>query len=389
MASREDRWTTKQAEGTHVTRWLTRAVTRASSKRDEGVGWRSNEITFLGVPRMCLEHVTWTNTPFVGDRHEMGRVFANDKRERTMTHLMQPRLDQYAKNLLRDALSLASILPETEVEVLAATQKIDVYATPDPAREKERQELGLLGDLSSVASMFEAFSDTPNLQRTRRCLSKQLAWHHELRRRARVVAGENKEQREEETDNEPIEKVPFPRLIVVSPGRPNTVLSLFGATNVRPGVYWLVEGLCTCVIVAAELPETRETLLLRLMGEKKVRDKAIAALMALPRDAVERNIAMPLVLHFRIDLELFAEKDGEPMSAEIRAWHENYENNLRNEGFNKGERALLVRLLRVRFGEVPSSIIARVDAADTPLLEKWGERVISAKSLADVFDGTN
>lgn len=45
--------------------------------------------------------------------------------------------DQFGKNVLRDALSLASIA-ETEVEVLAATQKIDVYSVPDPARHAER-----------------------------------------------------------------------------------------------------------------------------------------------------------------------------------------------------------------------------------------------------------
>lgn len=337
----------------------------------------------------------WTNTWFGGDKQGFGEVFANDKHERTMTHLMQPRLDQYAKNLLRDALSLASKVPETEVEVLAATQKIDVYATPDPTRDKERQEMGLLGELSSVPSMFEAFSKTPELQRTRRCLSKQLAWHHELRRRARVGAGESVEH-EEETSDEPPEKVPFPRLIVVSPGHPKTVLSVFGATNVRPGVYWLVEGLCTYVVVADELPETRETLMFRLMGQGRVLKKALADLKALPKDGWEHNIAMPLVIHFRIDVELLAAKDGEPMSAEIRAWFEEYKENLRQEGRNearnealRSQRSVLLRQLRLRFGEVPPAMTARVEAADTSLLEKWGERVVSAQTLADVFNNAN
>jgi len=334
---------------------------------------------------------TWTNTSFVGDGHEMGNVFANDKRERTMTHPMQPRLDQYAKNLLRDALSLASIMPETEVEVLAATQKIDVYATPDPTREKERQELGLLGELSSAPSMFEAFSQTPNLQRTRRCLSKQLAWHHELLRRARVAAGKDAKQDDEEEDtcDESGEPVPFPRLIVISTGRPKTVLSVYAGAAVSPGVYYLVEGLCTCVVVTDELLETRETLLLRLMGGKKVRDKAIAELMALPTNACERNIAAPLLVHFRFDLGLSATKDGEPMSAAIRAWFEEYKDELRQEAFDKGrvegERAILLRQLRLRFGEVPPKWKAYVDVVGSPVLERWSERILSAQTLDDVF----
>jgi hypothetical protein len=57
---------------------------------------------------------------------------------------MRNRSDQFAKNILREALSRASAA-ETEVEVLAATQRIDVYCVPDPARADVRAEMGLLG----------------------------------------------------------------------------------------------------------------------------------------------------------------------------------------------------------------------------------------------------
>lgn len=93
---------------------------------------------------------------------------------------MRHRADQLSKSLLRDALSCASAsLPDTEVEVLAATQKIDVYAVPNPARTAERARMGLLGELSAEPSLFEPFRCTPNLARARRLLCKQLTWHHE------------------------------------------------------------------------------------------------------------------------------------------------------------------------------------------------------------------
>lgn len=304
---------------------------------------------------------------------------------------MHNRLDQYTKNLLRDALSLVCKLPETEVEVLAATQKIDVYATPDPARENERRQLGLLGELSKEPSMFEAFSLTPCLGRMRRCLSKQLMWHHELERRARVAS--KTEEEAEATSAQLPEIVAFPRLVVVGPGRPETVLSVYGGSLVRPGVYELVEGLCTYVVVTAELPRTRETLLFRLMGRGRVLTLALADLKALPKDAWEHNIVMPLLIHFRIDVELSVANDEGPMSAEIRAWFEDYKNKLRSEGRDEGrkegERSILVRQLRLRFGELPASTTARIEAADTRLLEKWSERFVSAQSLADVFDDAN
>ncbi|WP_437279160.1 hypothetical protein WME90_00970 [Sorangium sp. So ce375] len=100
---------------------------------------------------------------------------------------MHNRSDQFTKSLLRDGLSLVSAA-ETEVEVLAATQKIDVYSVPDPARESERTAMGLLGELSAEPSLFEPFHGTPSLRQVRQCLRKQLTWHHELERRARSAA---------------------------------------------------------------------------------------------------------------------------------------------------------------------------------------------------------
>jgi predicted transposase YdaD len=87
------------------------------------------------------------------------------------------------------------------------------------------------------------------------------------------------------------------------------------------------------------------------------------------------------------------------VSAEIRAWFEDYERKLRaeerkegrkegrNEGRKEGERNLLLKLLRVRFGELPASAVARIDAAEVAEIERWGERVLGAQTLAEVLDG--
>jgi hypothetical protein len=56
------------------------------------------------------------------------------------------------------------------------------------------------------------------------------------------------------------------------------------------------------------------------------------------------------------------------------------------EGRQEGERALLLRQLRSRFGELPAAAVARVENAEVALLERWGERVLSGKTLADVLD---
>jgi predicted transposase/invertase (TIGR01784 family) len=64
---------------------------------------------------------------------------------------------------------------------------------------------------------------------------------------------------------------------------------------------------------------------------------------------------------------------------------------LREEGHQKGrqegEVTLLARLLHKRFGEVPTSIVARLEAAPAAQIERWGERLFEARSLSEVFDG--
>ena len=54
-------------------------------------------------------------------------------------------------------------------------------------------------------------------------------------------------------------------------------------------------------------------------------------------------------------------------------------------GRAEGRRAMLLKLLRVRFGELPADIIARIEAADSAELDVWAEHVVTASSLDDVL----
>ncbi|WP_438038012.1 hypothetical protein [Sorangium sp. So ce128] len=80
------------------------------------------------------------------------------------------------------------------------------------------------------------------------------------------------------------------------------------------------------------------------------------------------------------------------MSAEIRAWFEEYERKLRAEERKEGRaeeaaRAVLTAL-RVRGIAVPDVARERILAEKDPeTLERWHERAIIAVSLAEVLDG--
>ena len=302
-------------------------------------------------------------------------------REVPIGRIVYQPFDQFAKNILREALRRACT-SETEVEVLAATQKIDVYATPDPARAAERARMGLLGELAAQPCLFEPFHDTPTLRQVRRCLNKQHTWHHELERRARVAASSVAGGGARPT----VDEVPFPVLAVISPGKPATVLDAYGCEWVSPGVYHADWGLALRVVVLAELPATPETLLLRLLGRGRVCRQALAELAKLPVDAWERSVATPLLVHFQLGSHEHPPHEEDDVSAEIQAWFEDYQRKIIEEGRKEGERGILLRLLRSRFGELSAADVARVEAADGAELERWSERILRARTLAEVFD---
>ena len=55
------------------------------------------------------------------------------------------------------------------------------------------------------------------------------------------------------------------------------------------------------------------------------------------------------------------------------------------EGWKAGEAALLTRQLQKRFGELPEPVCIRVRDAGPDKLEHWGERLLEAATLDDVF----
>ncbi|WP_438016706.1 hypothetical protein WMF18_38860 [Sorangium sp. So ce315] len=133
---------------------------------------------------------------------------------------------------------------------------------------------------------------------------------------------------------------------------------------------------------------------------------------ALPDDAWEKGIAAPLLVHFRLGTDEPTTDKEDDMSAEIRAWFEEYKKNLRaearteglnegrREGLNEGRREGLnegraeeaaravLTALRVRGIAVPDAARERILAEKDPeTLERWHERAVVAASLAEVLDG--
>lgn len=67
----------------------------------------------------------------------------------------------------------------------------------------------------------------------------------------------------------------------------------------------------------------------------------------------------------------------------VMEWTREWEQN----GVQKGEARLLMRQLELKFGALRPEDQARIDGTDAERLLSWGERVLTARSLDEVFSG--
>jgi hypothetical protein len=304
---------------------------------------------------------------------------------------------------------------ETEVPVPSTTpQSIDVFCVPNPQRETELTRMGLLGELVDGPTMFEPFHDTPSLRVVRSCLRKQHNWQHQLelwaeaaaRTAAKTAAAgaaaaestPEEKVREEPPGSESQVEVPLPLLVIISPGRPETVLREYECRELRPGVYHTVPGLRWRLVVLVELPRTPETLLLRLLGKGRMLREALDDLKALPDETWEKSIAEPLLLHFQLKAAESATGEEDEVSAEIQAWYEDYQRkqqklreDLREEAHKEGRAEEAARnvltVLRARGVAVPKTARQHILAQKDPKrLERWLKRASVATSVAEVLD---
>ena len=51
----------------------------------------------------------------------------------------------------------------------------------------------------------------------------------------------------------------------------------------------------------------------------------------------------------------------------------------------KGRRALFITMTNHRFGALSPAQLERIEAAEDPILERWSLRLLTAKSLAELF----
>lgn len=89
---------------------------------------------------------------------------------------------------------------------------------------------------------------------------------------------------------------------------------------------------------------------------------------------------------FYCDLMYNALSEATRRAAEAKMKGYEYQSEFARKFLAQGERTLLLRQLRARFGELPAAALRCIEAAETAVLERWAERVLTAATLAEVLD---
>ena len=278
--------------------------------------------------------------------------------------------DRFAKEYLEELLSPIGTV-NVGRDVTSEVREIDVYFTPSTAIPEYSETLGLLGKMANTTAIFEPFRNPANVSEICSCLGKLLDVRGELERKFR-------------RENTRYDDGQLPKLWILMPTASKALVDSFNAIpdteNWMQGIYFLGESLRTAIVAIHQLPETPETLWLRILGKGGVQQRAISQLSALAAEDPLRIIALELLYRLQSNLVTDAPQELEPEERELimtiaplfqqeiqaarqQAREEGLEQGL-EEGLEQGleqglergrqeqQRLILENFLRVRFGEL-------------------------------------
>ncbi|MEG4836645.1 flagellar assembly protein H [Microcoleus sp. B9-D4] len=268
--------------------------------------------------------------------------------------------DRFAKDLLTELLSPIGTV-NIGHDVTAEVREIDVYFIPMTVIPEYSATLGLLGKMAETTAIFEPFRNPVTVGEVISCMSKLWDLRGELERQAR-------------RENTRYDDAKLPQLWILTPTASKGLLEGFGAIpNIEDwieGIYFLPRHLKSAMVVIHQLPETPETLWLRILGKGKVQQRAIGELSSLATDDPLRIIALELLYQLQSNLVTDTQQELQPEERELimaipslfREQLEAAQQQGIEQGIEQGrqaqQRLILENFLQVRFGEINSKMTA-------------------------------
>ena len=286
--------------------------------------------------------------------------------------------DQFAKDYLEELLK-----PFGEVQaasqVAGEIREIDVLFTPFPNQTTNVELLGLLGKLATTPAIFEPFRNPASTEEICDCLLKSLEVRSALRRAAK----------REQTNKTKIE---IPKLWILTPTASRNIISGFSETtkpDSLPGIYYLAKSLHAAIVVIHQLPQTQETLWLRLLGRGTVQKRAIDELAALPLNQPYVKITLELLYNLQKNLKInqSSQTEDQELIMRLAPLYQQDRELAKQEGLQEGlqkEKRLIIRQLNRRIEEIDSLLIQKVQELTVEKLEELGEALLDFTSVTDL-----
>ncbi|MDB9375116.1 DUF4351 domain-containing protein [Nodularia sphaerocarpa] len=283
--------------------------------------------------------------------------------------------DKFAKDYLEELLKDYGEVKASE-KVSGEIKEIDVLFTPAKQKSANLQILGLLGRIAEHPAIIEPYRNPASSDEICDCILKLLEIKALLRREAKA----NKIKLQESE---------IPKLWILTPTISEIRLSSFGTVQKQgwlSGVHFLADALRTVIVAIHQLPQTPETLWLRLLGRGSVQSQAIIELQALPLDHPYQKATLELVYNLRENLRVNQEleADDRELIMRLEPLYQRNREQAKEEGRQEGEKNLIMRLLTRRIGEIDASLIQRIRGLSIEQLENLGEALLDFSSVADL-----
>ncbi|MGB3759486.1 MAG: hypothetical protein WBA07_24485 [Rivularia sp. (in: cyanobacteria)] len=266
--------------------------------------------------------------------------------------------DQFSKSYLEELLQPLGTV-QIAREVAGEVREIDVWFSPNESVDTvEVSRLGLLGRFAATPAILEPFRNAATPTEICSCLLKLLEIRGEYERNAK-------------RDKKKITESSLPMLWILSPTASQSILEGFAAVsneeNWGNGIYFLPRYLRTAIVAIHQLPKTKETLWLRILGKGRVQNSAIDELEALPEDEPLRTRALELLYSLKTTLEVSQNIDEEDRELIMRLsplYTQKLEEATRRgqiEGEKQGQKKLVENLLKIRFGSLDEQLSAIIE----------------------------
>jgi hypothetical protein len=208
--------------------------------------------------------------------------------------MAQNLFDQLSKQYLEEFLAPLGTV-QRQYEIPGEPKFADVWFVPNPDALPDAfpaPDLGLLGSMVEKPCLLEPYRNVPTRTEVRVSILKLLWVQEDERRKA--------QQDELAEDN-------LPQLWILAATTSKPLLEESeGKTKSdwMPGVYFLPRILKTAIVAIDQLPETEETLWLRILGRDATQERAIREVLALPPEYPRRNTILRLLASWRVRIDI-------------------------------------------------------------------------------------